>query len=242
MPVIHGTPMRHAFVVLAAIAVSFAVFAIWPRLDLWVAALFYDVASGFSRADDGLPNLIRLAIWRMSEALLCVSIGALIFGVFRRGNVLGHSRKAWGFILALYLLGPGLLVDTILKPIWGRARPANVAEFGGQLQFTPPYQIAGECTRNCSFVSGEVSGAVALAISLLMILAQVRGRMTKLSHDITVLVILALPLYTAFQRIAAGRHFLSDAVFAALFTALVALLLAAARDISGRLKAWLQRR
>jgi membrane-associated phospholipid phosphatase len=38
---------------------------------------------------------------------------------------------------------------------------------------------------------------------------------------------LCLPLAVALQRIAAGRHFLSDTVFASLFTLLLALVLSA---------------
>ncbi|QLQ19882.1 MAG: phosphatase PAP2 family protein [Exiguobacterium profundum] len=70
-------------------------------------------------------------------------------------------RPGLGFVLAVYALGTGVLVHGLLKAYWGRARPAQVTEFGGIAAFTPPWLISQECTRNCSFVSGEVSGAVA---------------------------------------------------------------------------------
>ncbi len=228
-----GSHARRILVLLGAIAASFALFAVWPDLDLLVTALFHDPALGFSAADTGWPNQMRLAVWRVSELVLVASIGALVYGVIRRRDILGLPRRIWVFILVLYTVGPGILVDVVLKPAWGRARPANVLEFGGTLNFTPPTQFAGECARNCSFVSGEVSGAVALAVALLLILVHLRARMSGMAFRIAVALVMAVPVLIALQRIAAGRHFLSDAIFAALFTLLVAALLDAAIGTKG---------
>jgi lipid A 4'-phosphatase len=222
-----GRSLRQVLVILIAIAASFAIFAIWPGLDLWVTGQFHDPRLGFSAADSRWPNLGRLAIWRVSELVLVISIGALVYGLLRRRDVFGVPRRVWGYVLSLYAVGPGLLVDVVLKPLWGRARPANVVEFGGTLDFTQPYQLANECMRNCSFVSGEVSGAVALAVSLILILLHQRERMGAATFQFAVAVVSAVPFFSAWQRIAAGRHFLSDAVFAALFTLLVAVVLSA---------------
>jgi lipid A 4'-phosphatase len=210
-----------------AAALAFAVFAIWPGLDLWVTGLFFDPAQGFVAADEGVIDFLRLALWRASEALLLTSFAALIIGLFTRSDVLSIPRRLWGFIVLLYLLAPGLLVDVILKRVWGRARPSDVTEFGGTLPFTPPHQWSDACTRNCSFVAGEVSGAVALAVSLALILHQFRHRMSAATHRAALGLILLLPLFSAYQRIAAGRHFLSDAIFATIFVLLVAAALKA---------------
>lgn len=237
-----GPHARRIGVLLGAITASFVLFALWPNLDLLVTAQFHDPVLGFSAADTGWPNLMRLAVWRVSELVLVVSIGALVYGVIRRRDVLGLPRRIWVFVLVLYTLGPGLLVDVVLKPAWGRARPANVLEFGGTLDFTPPTQIADECARNCSFVSGEVSGAVALAVALMLILTHLRDRMTAMVCRVAIVLIMAVPVLIALQRIAAGRHFLSDAIFAALFTLLVAAILDAAIGTMGWLSALMRRR
>ncbi|MCB1149464.1 MAG: hypothetical protein KDK48_04800, partial [Chlamydiia bacterium] len=43
-------------------------------------------------------------------------------------------------VLALTLaLGPGLLVNVVLKPNWGRPRPRHVIELGGEAKFRPFY-------------------------------------------------------------------------------------------------------
>ena len=65
-----------------------------------------------------------------------------------------------------FCFGPGLVVNGVLKAFWGRARPSQILEFGGAAQFTPPVQIADQCARNCSFVSGEASGVTMLAIAI----------------------------------------------------------------------------
>jgi lipid A 4'-phosphatase len=197
------------------ITATFALFARWPGLDLWVTGRFYRPDIGF-RADEGLANLFRLGIWRLSEGLLTAALAALILGFWTTGNILDIPRRLWAHIALLYLLGPGLLVDAILKPVWGRARPADVTQFGGMLDFTPPHVISGECARNCSFVSGEVAGAMALAISIWLILRHLRPHLSVAAYRAGVAVCLLLPFVTALQRIAAGRHFLSDSIISAL--------------------------
>ena len=103
----------------------------------------------------------------------------------------------------------------------------QIIEFGGSLHFSPPNELADFCTRNCSFVSGEVSGATVTALAILLIRFHLGKRMNKMVSILLLIVGLCLPLAVALQRIAAGRHFLSDTLFAALFTLLLALVLSA---------------
>jgi lipid A 4'-phosphatase len=119
------------------------------------------------------------------------------------------------------------MVELLTKPLWGRARPSQVAEFGGSLPFSPPNELVDFCTRNCAFVSGEVSGATVTALALLLIRVHLRGRLHKTASILLLAVAVCLPLAVALQRVAAGRHFMSDTVFAVLFTLLLALALSA---------------
>ncbi len=120
------------------------------------------------------------------------------------------------------------MVDVVLKPLWGRARPADVEAFGGSLPFTPPHVISGACGRNCSFPAGEVAGAVALSVSILLILRHVDPAREGRLYRAGVAACLVIPAFTAFQRIAGGRHFLSDSLLSALFVLVIALVLHAA--------------
>jgi lipid A 4'-phosphatase len=208
-------------------AAVFAVFGIWPGLDLWVSGLFFASKTGFDGFASGSWNQLRLAIWRLSEAVLALSILAFLAQRLAPFPLLRATRRLSGFTAALYLVGPGLLVDVVLKPLWGRARPAQVTEFGGTLTFTPPHVLSHQCTSNCSFVAGEVAGAVALAVVLFLVVDRLKSRITLSHRRIAQGVILLVPLFVGVQRIAAGRHFLSDVLLATIFVLLCAVLLKA---------------
>jgi lipid A 4'-phosphatase len=124
--------------------------------------------------------------------------------------------------MLLFLLGPGLIVNGILKPFWDRARPFQIAQFGGAADFTPAWVISQACCGYRSFVSGEMAGATALAISLFLILRANRVALGETSSNAGLVLALGVPLFTAWQRMAVGRHFLSDIVLAALVTLLLA--------------------
>lgn len=209
--------------ILACIFCSFAVFAIWPTIDLNVSTLFHDPTTGFVIDGNPLTEAIRLTIWNV--AILLCAIAAVGTALGAAGREVLLPTRAWGFILTLYALGPGLMVEMLTKPLWGRGRPAQVAEFGGSLPFSPPNELAEFCARNCSFVSGEVSGATVTALALLLVRFHLKHQLNNRVSTLLLVVACCLPPAVALQRIAAGRHFLSDTIFAVLFTLFLALAL-----------------
>lgn len=219
------SPRQQALTLTAMAAVVFIVFGIWPGLDLWVSGLFFASKTGFDGFASGIWNQLRLAIWRVSEIVLALSILAYLAQRIASFPLLRATRHLSGFTAALYLLGPGLLVDVLLKPLWGRARPAQVTDFGGSLAFTPPHVLSHQCTSNCSFVAGEMAGAVALAVVLFLVVDRMKGRITLSQQRIAQGLILLVPLFVGVQRIAAGRHFLSDVLLSTIFVLLCAVLL-----------------
>lgn len=214
-------PARALIFLLVATAAAFFMFGYAPWIDLWATGFFFRTGEPFA-ATSGAFEALRLGVWRLSETVLLTCVGLLVLGVWSASPVLGIPARASGYIVAVYLLGPGLLVDVLLKRHWGRARPADVAEFGGLLRFTPPHVVSEQCTRNCSFVSGEVAGAVALAVALVTLRAVLRHRLPRWGQRALLLAAVATPVAVALQRVAGGRHFLSDTVFAALLVLLVA--------------------
>ena len=161
--------------ILGCILLSFAVFAIWPGIDLSVSEAFHDPTTGFAIDGNPLTEALRMVIWN-AAILLC---GAAAFGTVLglAGRTFVLPTRAWGFILTLYILGPGLMVEKLTKPLWGRARPAQVAEFSGAVPFSPPNELVDICARNCSFVSGEVSGATVTAVALLLLRFYLKHRL-----------------------------------------------------------------
>ena len=123
------------------------------------------------------------------------------------------STRAALFLILTLALGPGLLVNAILKENWGRPRPGMVTQFGGDYAFMPWWDPRGTCDSNCSFVSGETSSAVWMTAPAMLVPAPWRY-----------VAFGAAALYgAAFAaiRMLAGGHFLSDVIFAAIFTGLV---------------------
>lgn len=225
---------RRAAVALgAALIVSALVFTLWPDVDLWFSGLFYDPAGGFRLAQSPALELWRNLAWNLSIVTFVVALAGLAAGLAGKA-LFGVAARVWGFVAALYLLGPILLVDRGLKEHWGRARPANVAPFGGPAEFTPALVPSDQCTANCAFVSGEGSAAVALAVAMLAVGPPIRRRLGPRGLRVWYGAAGLIAAGTLLQRIATGRHFLSDSVFATIFVLAIALILRRLILVPGR--------
>lgn len=204
----------------ATLAVS-ALFVAIPALDLWVAAQFWDEGRGTWRGN--VPAFVLLRdIARTSTYLVATAALFMMVAAFVLRGAMASGWRVWAFLVSTVLVGPGLIVNGFLKSQSGRARPANLSEFGGSSEFTPAYQFTDQCLQNCSFVSGEASMMAAVAIPLLALsMPQLSspGRWLAVSTGVMAMA------GTGMLRVMKGRHFLSDVVLAVLFTALVALLL-----------------
>jgi len=194
-----------------------AFFLLFPNVDLWSSALFLDLSGHFPR-DSGLWHLWRLLVWDSTLLLTFFSLVMLALGLLRGRRRARLARRIWGFFLLSFLLGPGLLANGILKSWWGRARPQSVTEFGGSQDFTPAVLIADQCQHNCSFVSGEASGAVTLALVLGVLILPGLGRRAR---PWVAMALAFVALWTSLLRVMTGRHFLSDTLFAADLMAIV---------------------
>lgn len=212
---------NRALALVAMIGMTFLVFGIWPGLDLAISGYFYD-ASGFPVRRNPVIEAMRNAVWDATLIMPALALLLLPLALLLRRKLL-LTAKEWGFVLLLFLLGPGLLVNGILKAHWGRARPSNVIDFGGKAQFTPAYEITDQCAKNCSFVSGEGAGTMALTITALLILFALRSRLSLGVYRLGQVAAWAVLLFVGWQRVAAGGHFLSDVLLSWLFVALMAL-------------------
>ncbi len=95
-----------------------------------------------------------------------------------------------------------VVINILLKDMWGRARPNDIIEFGGKDVFTPWYKFGDSCVSNCSFVSGDASVGFILIVFYFI---------TKKNIFIYLSVLFGASL--GFVRIVAGGHFFSDIVF-----------------------------
>ena len=216
-----------------ALAVAAFLFAVWPMLDVQLSALFFRPETGFWL--ERVPGLeaFRNLVWDLTIMVFVVALAGAGLALVRR-PLLGVTQSDWVYIAVLYLLGPILLVNVTLKAHWGRARPADVTEFGGAHLFTPFWKPTDQCLANCSFVSGEVAATVVMGIAMLVVRPALGRYLPKVALRLWAAMAYALPLAVAVQRIITGRHFLSDTVFAALFMLGLALVLLPIRGTAKR--------
>jgi lipid A 4'-phosphatase len=202
-------------VALAVAVVVGSAFALEPRLDLTLSALFFDPATK-SFGGGYLPWMTRA---RQAAEWLITAIAALAF-VSLAGKLLWPRRpmplrgRAAVFLLLSLALGPGILANAVLKDHWGRVRPIDVAEFGGTGRFTPWWDPRGACRANCSFIGGEPSGAFWTVAPAALTPPQWR--------PLAYAAALAFGAGVGTLRIAAGGHFFTDVAFAGVFMFLVA--------------------
>ena len=194
------------------------VVAIDPAFDLQIASYFYrpEVKATVGALLPWLETLRDCNIYFIA-AFVLVSIGSIVLKLIRpRGPLLVPARVCL-LILTTFALGPALLTNGILKPHSGRPRPAAVVELGGTQPFVQWWDWRGECDGNCSFVSGEASGAYALLAPAAVVPAPWRiaaiGAAVVYGTAIGVL------------RMAVGGHFMTDVIFAGIFMALIVWLL-----------------
>lgn len=193
-----------------------AIFLPFPEIDLWAAELFYNGNNDFWLRKT-LFNAWLNAYIRPAVGVIAV-VGLLLYLLLRLTATAARAKRLarYGFLLVSIALASGLVVHAVLKDNWGRARPKHVVEFDGEKIFTPPLLPADQCHRNCSFVSGDASlGYVFIALALY---AQ---RRRKFWISVTVGAGLSLGL----MRMMNGSHFLSDILFAGVFTCGTVLLL-----------------
>ena len=190
------------------------VFAIYPELDLKLAALFYDPqARAFPLKLDALAQVARDAAMWIAWAFALPSIVALVVKLIWPDRPLLVSGRAIIFLLATLALSAGVLTNFTFKSYWGRPRPVVVTEFGGDLQFMPWWDPHGGCGRNCSFFSGE--GATAFWTLAPAALAPPAWR--PLAYAAATL----FGVTTSLLRMAFGGHFFTDVAAAGLVTFLV---------------------
>jgi membrane-associated phospholipid phosphatase len=185
-------------------------FLFWPQIDLFASGLFYRPGEGFFLAH---YPLVRISYEVFADLHFYV-FGLLLLLLFRAW-LKGDSLRRLLFLVLVLVIGPGLLVNEVIKADSGRARPRTTQVFGGDLRFTPAFEHSDQCARNCSFVSGHAAMGF-----YPLVFAWLTRKRRWLAAGI------ALGSLVGLGRMAQGAHFLSDVVFAFWLTYFTSLLLA----------------
>jgi lipid A 4'-phosphatase len=181
--------------------------AVDPQLDLDLAALGFDPSRRlFVVNAQPWVQYTRQAARILVALLALPAFAAIVVKLIWPLRPMLIEARAAIFLVATLALGPGLITNLALKDHWGRPRPIDVQQFGGDFRFEPWWDPRGNCPNNCSFVAGEPSGAfwtlAPAALAPPPLQAAAYGA--------------ALAFGTALGafRMAAGAHFFSDVVFA----------------------------
>lgn len=201
--------------VLYLVAVS-AVFIAFPAIDMTVAGLFHTDA-GFPASKLGSLIALRGLGDQLVILVVLVLFASLAAKIAWPLRPMAIRPRTTVFLLASLALGPGLVVNGILKTFSGRPRPYQVDLFGGAWPFQPAWHFSAYCPSNCSFVAGEASTAAWLLALVLLAPPALR---------LAVAVPIALVgLALSVNRMAFGGHFLSDVMLAWGITFLIVLVL-----------------
>ena len=183
------------------------VLIIFPMLDIDISNLFYEKNVGFKYRKQAILMFFFEAVPTFTKifALICVSYLIYLFAKFKSFKKIISS---WAFFLVISaVLGPGVGVNMILKENFGRARPREIIEFGGNKIFSGAPLISDQCHKNCSFPSGHA----AMGYYFTSIAYTYRQKYFTRIYLTTML----FGSIVALSRVMMGGHFASDVIISA---------------------------
>lgn len=236
-------PMRRHFLFTPDLLIPLLVL-LASTLLFWLSDLDIVVQSYFYRSGEwklgDYPLYSILYHWGNIPALLLV-IGSLVAYILSYSKPrLALNRRTYVYLVLCLAIGPGLIVNTILKDQWGRPRPRELVQYGGSEQYERPLQIDPDSDGK-SFPCGHATmGYYFFALALVI---------RKRKRLVSAIVMTGAAIYGSLiglARMAQGGHFLSDVIWAGALVYLISYFLFMivkpdeARHITppGRLAGW----
>ncbi len=185
-------------------------FLLAPVIDIGYSKLFFDcIQRKFAYADSPWMYLAFKIISYSAKGLTTAMVCWLAYAyICKHRTEQMHALYEKTLYVAIASIC-NFSAAICLKHIFQRARPFNIVCFGGNDDFSPIFEI-GQCTCNCSFVSNHAMiGFTLYSVAFLF---------NKDAKKFTLLFMFATLMGLGFGqlRIMAGKHFLSDIIFAGL--------------------------
>ena len=206
---------------LKIIHISFVFFSLFflffPYFDIDISNYFF-IDGQFISEKYEIIKTLRNILKNLMILIPIVCLLILITFLFKKNKILGLNANRrikmalYGFILGP-IIGCGLLANLYFKDTWGRARPVNITEFGGNKIFSRPFIKSDQCIKNCSWISGETSGAFSLMFGSII-----------MRNHVFIIFNYLLGLLVFFCRLSMGGHFFSDNIYAFFFMIYLAYL------------------
>jgi len=202
--------MTHYYLKYFLIIISISIiFFIFPTIDISVSGIFYKGSgSFFANSLDWNVYLLRdILLPIIVLVIFFIPIIGTIYWFITKKNFLSLTLNNLAYILLSSYLSLGLIVNIILKNLWGRVRPNDTILFGGDQPFSIPWLKVSHCDHNCSFVSGDVS-AYTLLLALILVFS--KPQFNKFAYLLIILI--------GITRIMEGGHFFSDVIMSFMIT------------------------
>ena len=171
-------------------------------IDLRLSSPFYTVSQGW--------YLTRTAPWswlydygEYPAILLSIVAFLILVGSVWRLQWRSYRRLCLFLVLAV-ALGPGLAVNGILKPLWGRPRPRHIERFDGTATYRAWWQPGGPGT-GTSFPSGHAAMGFVLVAGVMLVPCRRAGL-----RRVLFISVFGYGGLLGVTRIVQGGHFLSD--------------------------------
>ena len=194
---------KRGLLALAGIAlflILFTALVSWLDLDRKVSALFYTPDQGFFLAEKQ-PWLWMYHQGTLPGVLFLLGGLCLWFGGYFYGRLF-KWRKYMLLIFLTSVLSSGILINGILKPYWGRPRPSEITEFGGEWQYQHAYSH-GCPGKGQSFPSGHAAMGFAFVPLLFF------KKKSRAAFAVGV-ASLGFGVLMGATRVVQGAHFLTD--------------------------------
>jgi len=207
--------LSRAFLVVCVVCSLLLVFV--PQIDMGCSRLFYDAPhESFVWRDAPVAVFVYHAVTWASRVLPALLIVGFCVSFFARKRLLGLDARALLYLLLVFVFGVVLMVNAVFKEQWGRARPHQIAAFGGTLKFTPAYVISRQHETHGSWPSGHASfGFYFVAVAMLL----------KRRRGLAMVLACLLGAFFGLLRMGQGKHFVSDVVTAFFIMYIVARVL-----------------
>lgn len=188
-----------------------SVLFLWqPQIDIWMTNQFYLGHNDFALNHYQWLFYARYFLYAVIRVIGVIILINLVYKLIKPQSQLPIKPRI--FIIAVLIIMPLLVINTGFKDHFHRPRPSDVSIFGADKTFQEVWHIdSKQCSDNCAFVCGDC----AAAFTFWMFLPFIRRRVWQITYGIG---ILGGGVFYSWIRIGQGGHFLSDTIFAGLFT------------------------
>ena len=174
-------------------------------VDIYLERLFYDSENEWYLKDHtlfkGLYNQGRYPGIFIFFSSILIYILSFFF------NDLVKYRGVFSFLIIYMAVGPGLIINGILKTYWKRPRPRQIKIFGGKHDFVNVCMI-GDSGRNSSFCCGHASMGFYLIFPYFFL-----KNIDPLIALFFLVIGILFGLIIGLARMAQGGHFFSDVIW-----------------------------